>query len=407
MGRMTDDMARLSEEIVTGRAARLDFLAGVKDAVENLREATVAMRGDFRDSHETMAAGLKDSLTDAVDQVKERVAELSRQSAEMRRAMRQSYQEMASDQQAERDAFIADLAAAVGGMLDRFMDARTNMAMESKAELSAFCDRLGGDAATLREETGVLLAAIRNTQQNSARDSREQRLAFLANQVAYVNQFMDRVAGMMADVRRGQRQAAGQERDSRQTFVSELKAEVAGQQLRFSQESRRSAQEVTDQLKSFEENIKLHVKELKAAVGLMRSDFSEDLAGARAAWLGRGHMGPLVPPKALMPEEPSPPAPPEPEEETGPELAFAGEEQAPSPPAEAEEPTQGREPYLEQLTVIKGIGPQSQSKLYLGGINTLAKLAGSDPKTLRELLSKTAAKTANVEDWIEQARKLI
>ena len=397
MGRMTDDMTRLCEEIVAGREMRLDFLAGVKVAVANLREATVAMQSDFRASHENMAADLKDTLQDAVDQIKQRVAELNQQSAQMRRAMRQSYQEMAGNQKAERSAFVSDLASAVTGMLDGFLDARANMAVEAKAELGAFCDRLGRDAAALRGETDDLLAAIRSTQKESGRDAREERLSFLADQVAYVNQFMDQVARMMADVRREQETTAAEQRGSRQGFVSELRAEVAGQQLRFSQDRRRLSQEMMDQLQSFEEEIKLHVKELKAVVGLMRSEFSEDLAGARAAWQGRRAMGPLVAPAAPTPE---------PDGKEEPESLWQEEDKAPEVSAEEQESSQDREPILEQLTVIKGIGPRLQGKLYLGGINTLAKLAESDSASLRELLGKTAAKTADVEGWIEQARKL-
>ncbi|RJX35696.1 MAG: hypothetical protein C4525_03315 [Desulfarculus sp.] len=383
MGRMTEDMTRLRDEIIAGRGKRADFLAGVKDAVANLREVTVEMRADFSKARENMAADMKVTLEDAVEKIKDRVAELKEQSADMRQALRQTHGEMARDQRTERNAFITDLAGTVTTMLDGFLDARTSMSAEIQTELGAFCDGLKSDAAALQKETDDLLAAIRKAQARAARSSRKERLSFLADQVAFVNQFMDQVADMMDGLRRGQKKTAAEDRGSRQRFVSGLRTEVTDQQARFAQDRRRRAQEIMDQLRPFEEDIKLYVKELKAAVGIMRREFSDDLEGAKASWQGRKATAPLA-------------KPPRPELEK-------------EKPAQAEKKFQTGEPgalHLDQLTVIKGIGPRLQSKLYLAGIDTYAKLAKSDPAKLREILDQ-AARNANVENWIKQAKKLI
>ncbi|MEW5914228.1 MAG: hypothetical protein AB1814_16855 [Thermodesulfobacteriota bacterium] len=349
----------------------------MKDAVENLRDMTGDMQAGFREAHADMAADLKLTLEDTVEKIKHRVVELKEQSADMQQAMRQAHQEMAREQRTERNAFISDLANSVTTVLDGFLAARTGMAAEARAELSDFCDGLKRDSAALQEESEDLLAAIRKAQAKAARSSRKERLSFLADQVAFVNQFMEQVADMIAGIRRDQEKTAAEDRGSRQRFVSELRIAVTGQQARFARDRRRMAQELMDQLRPFEEDIRRYVRDLKAAVGTMRREFCADLAGARAAWQGR---------KAAA--RPVAPAKPKPE-----------------PAPKGEEPQAG-EPRLDQLTAIKGIGPRLQSKLYLAGIVTYAKLAKSDPAKLRKILGQ-AGRTANVADWIEQAKKLV
>lgn len=422
MGRMTDDMTRLCDEILAGRGVRADFLANVKDAVGNLREETAEMRAGFRESHENMAAEMRVAFADAVEQIKQRVVELNKHNADTRQATRQSLEDMARDQRTERNAFISELAGTVTAMLDGLLNARASMATETQAELGAFCDGLRRDAAALQEESDDLMAAIRKVQNGAARNSREERLSFLAGQVAFVNQFMDQVADMMAGIRRDQEKAASEARGSRQRFVYELKTEVAGQQTRFSQDRHRMAQETMDQLKSFEEDLKLHVKELKATVGTMRREFADDLAGAGAAWRKRKASVPLAvrakqkqekmvqeTPMAQAKGKEAAPAT-KPEIETSPvmDAESAGPEPQGKEPDQAEEPSRvgaSGEQRLDQLTVIKGIGPRLQSKLYLAGVHTYADLAESDPAKLREILGQ-AARTASVENWIKQAKKL-
>ncbi len=411
MGRMTDDMTRLCDEIIAGREVRADFLVGVKDAVENLREVTVEMRADFRGAHKNMAADLRSSLEDSVDQIKRQVMELKKHNAGMRQAMRQSNRDMARYQRDERNAFVTDLAGSVTAMLDGFLDARANMAVEAQAQLGAFCEGLKRDASLLRKETEDLLTAIRSSQAETTRSSRAERISFLASQVAFVNQFMGQVAELMDNLRREQEDAATRGHGSRQRFVSELRTEVSSLQNRFARERRHTALEMMEQLVFFDEDIKAHVKELKAAVGLMRREFSDDLAGARAAWQGRK--------AAASPSTTTEPAPkdsseqtsaPQPEEAEPETVAMEEEPPAQAPeedvPAPDKKNTQAKQTHLEQLTVIKGIGPRIQGKLYLAGIDTYAKLAKSNPARLREILDQVA-RTANVESWIEQAKKLV
>jgi predicted flap endonuclease-1-like 5' DNA nuclease len=62
-------------------------------------------------------------------------------------------------------------------------------------------------------------------------------------------------------------------------------------------------------------------------------------------------------------------------------------------------------PDVDDLTVIRGIGPQVQSRLNNEGIFSYVQLAGSTAEDLRDLLGSVAGR-ANLENWIHDARKL-
>ena len=60
----------------------------------------------------------------------------------------------------------------------------------------------------------------------------------------------------------------------------------------------------------------------------------------------------------------------------------------------------------DELTVIKGIGPQIQASLYLARITTYERLASCTPEEIRNILGKSSG-AADVNSWIEQAKELV
>lgn len=76
-----------------------------------------------------------------------------------------------------------------------------------------------------------------------------------------------------------------------------------------------------------------------------------------------------------------------------------------APPAAVEAAGEVEEVTPDDLTAIRGIGLGLQSRLNEAGIYTYAQLARSTPQELRQVLG-AAARLANVEAWIEQAREL-
>ncbi len=73
--------------------------------------------------------------------------------------------------------------------------------------------------------------------------------------------------------------------------------------------------------------------------------------------------------------------------------------------AEAQTPSTSVESVVDDLTTIRGIGISIQERLNRAGITTYAQLADAKPEQVREALGRSS-RSAKVEAWISQARKL-
>jgi predicted flap endonuclease-1-like 5' DNA nuclease len=62
--------------------------------------------------------------------------------------------------------------------------------------------------------------------------------------------------------------------------------------------------------------------------------------------------------------------------------------------------------HPDDLTVIKGIGPVYQWRLYDAGIRTYSQLASSTPEELQAAMQLTTWQRAEPESWIDQAKAL-
>ena len=138
MGVLTDDTARLRDEVETSRDARRAFI---------------------KDTREVFIQDLKDTVW------------------QMRARLREAQAEMARKTEAERSAFVADLEAKVGELQEALRSAHAEMANELREGLAA------NEAATEATEAA---------RQCQAADDRGERLTFLAD----LNQ---QVGGMLAE----------------------------------------------------------------------------------------------------------------------------------------------------------------------------------------------------------------
>lgn len=76
---------------------------------------------------------------------------------------------------------------------------------------------------------------------------------------------------------------------------------------------------------------------------------------------------------------------------------------APAEPV-AETPVAESKPKPDNLTKIEGIGPKMSAALQAAGIDTFAKLAGSDVDTLKQAIEAAGMSLApSVDTWAEQA----
>ena len=239
---------------------------------------------------------------------------------------------------------VADIRTATAQQLVEFQGAHQAMSEEQRQELAKYAGGLRRDMATFLKELDAAHQAM----------SEEQR---------------QDLSGYVGGLRRDMA-----------TFLKELDA--AHQAM--SEEQRR-------QLAADHQRLTADVSAIRSRLQADQSEAHEVLAGFNTLMQQRRAGRPAAPP----PPRPSPIAeapPPPPVEEVAPPPALK------APPAAEEEVA------ADDLTVIRGIGASLQMRLNQVGIRTYAQLAESTPEELREAAG--GLRLANVEDWIERARKL-
>ena len=184
-------------------------------------------------------------------------------------------------------------------------------------------------------------------------------------------------------------------RDDLDEFVSELKNDVVELKAGFNSNHAEMAGELRDGLETF-------VSDLKGSVADLRQEAADDIAGAHKAWFGPSPAEPkvIVETRARAVDKEEPRAAEEPQRQ---EDEDEAEEEAES--LEAEEAGTAEEVIPDDLTVITGIGLTRKGQLNEAGYYTFAQLAQSTPQKLREILGESA-RSANLENWIEQAKDL-
>lgn len=61
-------------------------------------------------------------------------------------------------------------------------------------------------------------------------------------------------------------------------------------------------------------------------------------------------------------------------------------------------------PVIDDLTIIKGIGPKIAIILKLAGVNTISKLSKSNIEDLTQILKNANIRVSKIETWIDQAK---
>ncbi|MFH2218410.1 MAG: helix-hairpin-helix domain-containing protein [Pseudomonadota bacterium] len=259
--------------------------------------------------------------------------------------------------------------------------------------------RLRGEVDALRNMRGAFIddlkADVTDMQSGFRNNHAEMARGLRGDLVTFVSGLENSVAEMKAGFNEDHAEMARNLKDALGTFVSGLKGDVSAMKAGFNEDHAEMARNLRDALGTF-------VSGLKDTVGGMRKEVADDIAGARQAWSGPLPAEPKVivetRVRAVDKEEPRAAEEPQRQEDEDEAEAEAGS-------LEAEEAGTAEEVIPDDLTVISGIGPARQGQLNEAGYYTFAQLAESTPEKLREILGGSA-RSANVENWIEDARDL-
>jgi len=241
-----------------------------------------------------------------------------------------------------REVFISDLRHGISELKAGVEKIQSGFRSEH-AEMSRNMQaNLGAFVSDLKVKVSDMQSGFRNDRFDMSRNMKEDLLAFISELKEFVSELAEDVSDMQSGFRKAHANMAAKTKGERERFLFEL-----GQSLNV----------------------------LRQEIAGFRREFAVDIAGARRAWFGHIPAGTVAAKTKQI--------------KTRHAAGAATDDEVIS----------------NDFTVIAGIGPARQGRLNKAGYYTFAQLAKSTPEKLQEILGGSA-RSANVENWIEDARDL-
>lgn len=161
MGRFTEDMGRLRDDIEAKRVARQTFIEDnrqeVADAaqafISDLKSTVETLQADFRAAHADMADAARTDRNAFLTRLGGAVADLRAEAGERRATVRDELAETAAETRADLEQATAAIRDDVAQMQDGFRQARGVMAVEVKAAGQSFVANIVDAVADLQRQT--------------------------------------------------------------------------------------------------------------------------------------------------------------------------------------------------------------------------------------------------------------
>jgi len=165
MGRFTEDMGRLRDEIQSDRIARQTLIADtrqeVNDAahafINNLKNSVESLQANFRDEHADMAEAARADRNAFLARLGGAVADIRVAAASRQAAVRDMLAETAATSRADREQAAAAIRDDVAQMTESFRQARGVMAMDVKAAGQSFVSGIVHAVADIQQQTQQLV----------------------------------------------------------------------------------------------------------------------------------------------------------------------------------------------------------------------------------------------------------
>jgi hypothetical protein len=161
MGRFTEDMGRLRDEIESDRIARHTLIADTREEISanalafitDLKESVETLQSKFREDFADMAQSNRADRNAFLAQLGNDVADIRVEAAERQASVREAFAESTAEARAERELASAVLRDQVADLQAGFRSARGEMATEVRAVGQAFVADIIGAVNGLRRET--------------------------------------------------------------------------------------------------------------------------------------------------------------------------------------------------------------------------------------------------------------
>ncbi|WP_295445204.1 hypothetical protein [uncultured Thiodictyon sp.] len=165
MGRFTEDMGRLRDEIESDRIARQTLIADTRQEVteaaqafiSDLKNSVETLQADFREAHADMAEGARADRNAFLARLGSAVADIRISAANRQASVREALAQSAAEARTERAQSTAVLRDEVADLQDGFRRAHSVMAVEVRAAGQAFVSDIVGAVADIQRQTVALV----------------------------------------------------------------------------------------------------------------------------------------------------------------------------------------------------------------------------------------------------------
>jgi len=166
MGRFTEDMGRLRDEIESDRIARQTLIADTRQEVteaaqafiSDLKNSVETLQADFREAHADMAESARADRNAFLARLGSAVADIRISAANRQASVREALALSAAEARAEREKSTAVLRDEVADLQDGFRRAHSIMAVEVRTAGQAFVSDIVGAVADIQRQTVALVA---------------------------------------------------------------------------------------------------------------------------------------------------------------------------------------------------------------------------------------------------------
>jgi hypothetical protein len=178
MGRFTEDMGRLRDEIQSERIARQNLIADTRQEVtdaanafiSDLKHSVETLQTNFREEHADMAQAARADRNAFLARLGGAVADIRVAAANRQASVRDMLAETAAESRADREQATAALRDEVAELTDAFRNARGVMAMEVRAAGQSFVSDIVGAVSDIQRHTQQLVGEFAG-ERHSARQA--------------------------------------------------------------------------------------------------------------------------------------------------------------------------------------------------------------------------------------------
>jgi predicted flap endonuclease-1-like 5' DNA nuclease len=173
MGVFTEDMARLGEEIASGRACRKKMLHNLKSDIATLRTDVAEMLTEYEKKRIETRQLMQLELSTFTSHLQHFAGELGEQVLDMRKGFHQERTDMLGRMNDRLRRFISALKTGVAEMQTGFKMQRAESSRQIRTDMDAFLGRLKSFSQNTQTSVGSMLAEFQSDRQGGGRSWKE------------------------------------------------------------------------------------------------------------------------------------------------------------------------------------------------------------------------------------------